>query len=71
MTCPVCGCERFYVKDPDDEFDIHEFDLQGGGVVFTAKKVDGTKPDIQDETETYCGNCSWHGKFKELKKSGG
>ncbi len=66
----MCGCERFYVKDPDDEYEIHEFDLQGVLVVFTAKKVDGGGPDIEDETETYCDNCSWHGKFKELIKPG-
>jgi hypothetical protein len=67
----MCGCNRFYLKDPDDEYDIHEFDLRGGVVVFTARQVDGGGPDIQGETETYCDNCSWHGKFKELINPGG
>ena len=67
----MCGCEHFYVKNPDDEYEMQEFDLQGGEVIFTAEEAEGGRRDIQDETETYCDNCSWHGKFKELRKSGG
>ena len=25
MKCPQCGCEKFYVKDPDDEYETYEF----------------------------------------------
>ena len=25
--CPVCNCGKFYVKNPDDEYDIYEFDF--------------------------------------------
>ena len=71
MTCPMCGCEHFYVKDLDDEYEMHEFDLQGGEVIFTAGEADAGKPEIRDETETFCDNCSWHGKFREISKSGG
>jgi hypothetical protein len=69
MTCPTCACEHFYVRDSDDEYEMHEFDLQGGDeVVFTAEEAEEGKTEIRDETEIYCDNCSWHGKFKALKK---
>jgi hypothetical protein len=50
---------------------MHEFDLQGGEVIFTAEEADAGKPELRDETETFCDNCSWHGKFREISKSGG
>ena len=28
MKCPTCGSQRFFVKDPEDEDDTHEFDLE-------------------------------------------
>jgi hypothetical protein len=27
-------------------------------------------PEVRDETEAYCIQCAWHGKFEVLKKSG-
>jgi hypothetical protein len=63
----MCGCDHFYVKNPDDEYEMHEFHLQGGQVVFTSLEAAEGKPEIRDETETYCDNCSWHGKFHEIR----
>jgi len=58
-----------HVKDPDDEYEMHEFDLKGGEVIFTAEEADAGKPELRDETETFCDNCSWHGKFREIGQS--
>jgi predicted nucleic acid-binding Zn ribbon protein len=26
--CPVCNCEKFHVKNPDDEYDVYEFECR-------------------------------------------
>ena len=64
MKCPTCGCVNFYVKDPDDEFETYEFELRDGAVVFQCESTDA----LNDDTETYCSNCAWHGQFAKLKK---
>jgi hypothetical protein len=65
--CPVCGSKRFYVKHPEDEYDIHEFDCREGLPVFDPGAGD-EPPDVCDDTRTYCNTCAWHGPFQELKK---
>jgi hypothetical protein len=66
--CPFCGSQSFYIKDPDDQYEIYELDLQEGKVQFRPGEEDTVQPPpINDETETYYGLCSWHGKFNTLK----
>jgi hypothetical protein len=65
MECPLCRCKTFYVKDPDDEYEIEEFDCDGDNLVFHSDPP----PDVQSQTEVYCNNCSWHDKFDALKKA--
>jgi hypothetical protein len=66
--CPYCGSQNFYVKDPEDQYEIFEFDLQGGKVQFKPGEEESSPPPaIGDDTETYCDPCSWHGKFNTLK----
>jgi hypothetical protein len=67
MACPLCGCERFYVRNPLDEYEVFEFDLRDRKIVFTSEDGESQRPEIKDDTETYCDNCAWHGKRKELK----
>jgi hypothetical protein len=65
--CPVCGCEKFYVKNPDDEYDIYEFECRDGTVCFE-EDLDGDEcPEIDAGTETFCNTCAWHDKFEKLK----
>ena len=68
MKCPVCGCQEFFVKDPDDEFETRGFSVASGAVCFEADEPAAPAPEIQEATETYCNRCSWHGKLGELKK---
>ncbi len=68
MGCPFCGCESFYVKDPDDEYETYEFDLKDHEAVFTEAAEEPEAPQIGDTTETYCSKCAWHGKFQELRQ---
>lgn len=66
--CPICGCKQFYVKNPDDEYDIYQFECKEGKVCFdTDMEDDSYTPEIGKETETFCNDCAWHDKFDELK----
>jgi len=65
MKCPDCGCESFYVKDPDDQFNIFEFDLKEGAII--PRTTEEEQLQVEEETETYCERCAWHDKFKALK----
>jgi hypothetical protein len=67
MACPLCGCEHFYVKNPEDEYETFEFDLKAKKIVFTDKDAENQCPEITEDTETCCDNCAWHGKRKEIK----
>ena len=62
MACPICKSDHFFVKDPDDEFEIVEFEYKHGEIRFTE---DGDE-DIGEKREIYCQRCSWHGKKKAL-----
>ncbi len=66
MKCPLCGCEKFYIKDPDDEYETFEFELREGNVEFGPDVDPSSCPQVCDDTDTYCDKCSWHGDFKEL-----
>jgi hypothetical protein len=68
MECPLCGCQDFFVKDPEDEFETFEFSVASGDVSFSAEAEDASAPEVQETTETFCSRCSWHGNFQELKK---
>lgn len=70
MKCPDCGAQRFYVKDPDDQYNIFEFDLQEGEIVFSDGQTASDQPQVNEDTETFCDRCAWHDKFKSLKKTG-
>jgi len=65
MKCPTCGCETFYVKDPEDEFEIHEFSCSEGMIEFSDDIDAQDRPDIKADTETFCNKCAWHGKFAD------
>lgn len=67
MKCPDCGCHSFYVKDPDDEYELFEFELKEGEILGAGQKTSNPL-EVTEETETYCDRCAWHDKFKTLKK---
>jgi hypothetical protein len=68
MECPICGCQEFFVKDPEDEFETYEFSVASGAVRFSAEAGDAPATEVKDVTETFCNKCAWHGKFQELRK---
>ena len=66
--CPVCGCMKFYVIDPVDEYEIFEFECEEDEIVFNPEIDESEKPEIEDETETFCDQCAWHGKLNQLNR---
>ena len=65
MKCPYCGSLHFYLKDPEDEYDIHEFVIREERVCFEPDD-DEASPEIRSESEIFCNQCSWHGKLTEI-----
>ena len=65
--CPLCGSASFYTKNPEDQYEIYEFDLEDEEIVFTSEATGSELPDIEVTTETYCSRCAWHGQFGKLK----
>lgn len=69
MKCPLCRSEHFYIKDPDDEYNYFKFNCTDGEISFDSEVDVSEVPQVRDETEAYCIQCAWHGKFEALKKS--
>lgn len=65
--CPVCGAHSFYAKDPEDQYNINEFDVQDGVIVFTAAEHGADTIEVGNDTEIFCNRCAWHDKFEVLK----
>ena len=67
MKCPLCGCARFYIKDPEDEYETYEFAWRDGNVEFSADVDLASCPELGDDTEVFCDQCAWHGEAQKLK----
>ena len=67
MKCPTCGCERFYIKDTDDEYEIYEFSASNGKIEFDKNLEPQNIPEVTHNSETFCEKCAWHGTFETLK----
>jgi hypothetical protein len=63
----MCQCEHFYVKDPEDEYNFYKFSCRDGDIRFEEAVDAAEVPKVHNETETYCIQCAWHGKFDALK----
>lgn len=66
MKCPDCGSQGFFVKDPEDQYNMSEFDVLDGEIVFTSVETASANLEVGDDTETFCNRCAWHDKFKAL-----
>ena len=45
MKCPLCGCKKFYLKDPDDEYETYGFDCESGEACFDPGIDDSDVPE--------------------------
>jgi hypothetical protein len=66
MKCPVCRSQKFYVKDPEDDYETHRFRIQDGAVLFDPDADASNAPAVSSDTETFCNQCAWHGKLNAL-----
>ena len=71
MKCPFCGCQSFYLKDPDDEYETYDFYVEKDAVKFSPEVKKSDVPELREETQCYCNQCAWNGKFGELENTGG
>lgn len=67
--CPDCGSQGFFVKDPQDQYNISEFDLRDGQVVYKNMETDAAPLEVADDTEIFCDRCAWHDRFTTVKKA--
>lgn len=68
MKCPYCGCRRFYIKDPADEFETYGFDCESGEACFDPDVEEDTAPELRDDSPIHCEKCAWKGRFADIKK---
>lgn len=66
MKCPTCGSEIFYLKDPNDESEVIEFEIQDGEVIFDPDLDIKGLPKIVADTAIACIQCTWKGPFSKL-----
>ncbi|MFN2354286.1 MAG: hypothetical protein ABR512_07160 [Desulfopila sp.] len=64
--CPDCGATAFYVKDSEDQYNICEFSLEEGGVVYKDEMVEAERLPVFEDSEIFCDRCAWHDKHKVL-----
>jgi hypothetical protein len=67
MKCPDCNSEKFYVKNPEDEYEVFTFQCPDNVVCFDADVDEAAAPEVGSDTETYCERCAWHGKLSDMK----
>ncbi|MEZ4604885.1 MAG: hypothetical protein R2861_16230 [Desulfobacterales bacterium] len=56
MKCPFCGCQKFYIKDMDDEFETYGFDCTSGDVCFDPEIDTSDIPDVCDDSTSTVKN---------------
>lgn len=66
MACPICQSNHFYVKDPEDEFEIYECKCQDGQIQYEDDDAEDDAPKMSDNPEIYCQRCAWHGKIEKM-----
>lgn len=68
MKCPFCRSEHFFVKDPEDAYETYAFRCRDESICFDPDVDASLAPLIDTDTETFCSQCAWHGKYQELKQ---
>ena len=66
VKCPVCGSEKFYVKDPDDEYETYCFECREDKIYFDPDVDENNAPQIENDSETFCDRCSWRGRLGDI-----
>jgi hypothetical protein len=64
MSCPQCKSDKFYIKDPEDDYETYEFETGSNGFQFSDPE---NAPDLTDAQKVFCSCCAWHGRLADLK----
>jgi hypothetical protein len=62
--CPLCGCTVFYLRDPEDEYELTHFDATPQGPVFR-DELD-PESELQPSREVFCDHCAWRGTLEQF-----
>jgi hypothetical protein len=65
-NCPQCGCNRFFIKDPDDPFETYQFEVKNGRIQFDDNGPSSYEPNTDEDTEAFCDRCAWHDRLRTL-----
>jgi hypothetical protein len=66
--CPACASHEFYARDAEDGFEVYDFEIIEGEVVFSASEETLQVTGLEEDTEAHCSRCSWHGSLAALMK---
>lgn len=69
LKCPDCGTQQFYVKDPEDQYNISDFSLKNGTIEYLDDEPEAERIPVLEDTEVFCNQCAWHDKFTRLKQA--
>lgn len=64
--CPDCGATAFYVKDPEDQYNICEFTLEQGVVAYRSDMPEAERLPVFKDSEIFCDRCAWHDTLNVL-----
>ena len=66
MKCPLCGYQRFYLKDADDEYETYGFDCASGEACFDPDIDASDAPELDGDAHIYCEQCAWNGRYDDI-----
>ena len=66
FKCPICGSVAFYVNDPEDAFETHEFTLAEGQALCADPAA---APVVKAAPESFCSRCTWHGRIPGVQEA--
>jgi hypothetical protein len=67
MKCPFCGYQKFYLKNPEDDYETFGFSCESDEICFDSEIEDSDVPDLKDDSHIFCDKCTWKGKYDEIK----
>ena len=67
IECPVCKCEKFYIKDKDDPYETYELVCKEGHLVLADDEAVEGSIAMDGQSEVFCDRCAWHGAESQLK----
>ena len=61
IKCPICGSQRFFLKEAPEAYESYEFTLRGQEPVF-----EDEAGELTPTSQVYCCRCTWQGPWQSL-----